>query len=85
MSSDPPDRDLRVDPAEPAPSASGLAGRLLALERLTEDRWLQTNGMLARIERAIDRIENRLWIAVSACAAAGAGAIGSLIWRATAV
>jgi hypothetical protein len=38
-------------------------------ERLTEERWAQLERRLIEIEATLERLEGRLWIAVSGAAA----------------
>lgn len=63
-------------------STEDLGARVLALERVSDDRWARLDRTLGRLESALERMDRRLWLAASACAAAGAGAVGSLLWRA---
>lgn len=59
-----------------------LAERISMLERLSDDRWVRLDRTLARLEEAIDRMDRRMWLAASACAAGGVGVLGALAWRA---
>lgn len=45
------------------------AARIDAHERVTEERWQNLEGRLGRIETLLDRLERRMWLAVSGMAA----------------
>ena len=43
--------------------------RIEANERVAEERWVQLERRLGQIEATLDRLENRMWIAVYGAAA----------------
>ncbi|MEM7614373.1 MAG: hypothetical protein AAF245_04970 [Pseudomonadota bacterium] len=47
---------------EPFDAASA---RIDAHERIIEDRWVQLERRLTHIESVLDRVERRMWIAMS--------------------
>lgn len=71
----PPDADL-IGVAHTAPCV-----QLATLERLSEERWRRLDRILARIDAALDRLDRRMWLAASACAAAGLSAVAAVLWR----
>ena len=45
------------------------AARIEANERLIEERWVSLERRLIHIENVLDRVERRMWLAVSGMAA----------------
>lgn len=53
--------------------------RIETHERVFEERWTALNRVLEQIERGLDRLERRLWLAVYGVAIAMAGQILAFI------
>lgn len=45
------------------------SARLVTLEKVSEERWLALERRLSGIEAALDRMERRMWMAVTGVAA----------------
>lgn len=53
--------------------------RIETHERVFEERWTALNKTLVQIERGLERLERRLWLAVSSVAIALLGQLIALI------
>ncbi len=56
--------------------------RIETHERVFEERWIALNRILEQIERGLDRLEKRLWLAVYGVAIALAGQIVAFLLNA---
>ena len=54
--------------------------RIETHERVFEERWTALNRVLEQIERGLERLERRLWLAVYSIAVALIGQFIALMW-----